>query len=77
MYTLLFLLTLHIVTAQLPGVWITGSTTANQYGVYGTLGNASASNYPGGRMSPSQLDQKGNLYVFGGYGFYDSGGASI
>ncbi len=41
-----------------------------QIGVYGTLGVAGASNVPGGRYgSVSWLDQSGNLWLFGGYGY--------
>jgi N-acetylneuraminic acid mutarotase len=52
--------------------WISGGNTNNAAGVYGTLGNASASNVPGARQAAnSWTDASGNLWLFGGYG-YDS-----
>jgi hypothetical protein len=65
--------------------WISGSTTASngvggvaggQPGIYGTLQTPSASNVPGGRWGASSwVDGKGNLWLFGGFGF-DSKGRS-
>ena len=59
--------------------WMSGSSKLveedsygdyGQIGVYGTLGVAGASNVPGGRYgSVSWLDQSGNLWLFGGYGY--------
>ena len=55
--------------------WVSGSNTDTigtgpVFGVYGTLGVASASNVPGGRMSAvSWIDTSGNLWLFGGLGF--------
>jgi N-acetylneuraminic acid mutarotase len=55
--------------------WVSGSSTANSNGVYGTLGVASASNVPGARFeSVSWIDSHGNFWLFGGDG-YDSTGA--
>ena len=55
--------------------WISGATTINQPGVYGTLGVASPSNIPGARGgSASWIDKSGNLWLFGGSGL-DSTGA--
>jgi Galactose oxidase, central domain len=52
--------------------WVSGGTTnaANQLGVYGTAGSASASNVPGGRHEAvGWADTKnGNLWLFGGEG---------
>jgi N-acetylneuraminic acid mutarotase len=49
-----------------------GSSTANQAGVYGTLGTPSAANIPGSRWYASQwTDKLGNFWLFGGDG-YDS-----
>ncbi len=62
--------------------WISGSSTVklmangfySQPGVYGTLGIASTSNVPGGRVGAvSWTDSSGNLWLFGGNG-YDSTG---
>lgn len=49
--------------------WMSGSRKANQFGVYGTKGTASASNVPGARSSAvTWIDQAGNLWLFGGQG---------
>jgi N-acetylneuraminic acid mutarotase len=49
--------------------WMGGSSTANQPGVYGTLGTLAAGNIPGGRYSAtSWVDGSGNLWLFGGNG---------
>lgn len=59
--------------------WVSGSSTANAKGVYGTLNLASASNVPGARGSGSGgntvswEDSSGNFWLFGGDG-YDSTG---
>jgi N-acetylneuraminic acid mutarotase len=54
--------------------WISGSTTINQSGVYGTLGMASPSNIPGARGgSASWIDRNGNLWLFGGSGLDSTG----
>jgi hypothetical protein len=53
------------------GKWnfISGSTTANAIGVYGTPGVASATNSPGGRQEAAGwADGAGNLWLFGGEG---------
>jgi N-acetylneuraminic acid mutarotase len=52
--------------------WMSGSTTVGptggQPGVYGTLGEASAANVPGGRdLAVGWIDNSGNLWLFGGY----------
>ncbi|MGB7848268.1 MAG: kelch repeat-containing protein [Candidatus Acidiferrum sp.] len=52
-------------------IWISGGNTnkANQKGIYGTPGTASASNAPGGRHeSVGWADANGNLWLFGGEG---------
>jgi hypothetical protein len=60
--------------------WVGGSNTAGAVGVYGSLGVASVSNFPGARGSKgggaslSWADSSGNLWLFGGNGF-DSIGA--
>jgi uncharacterized repeat protein (TIGR02543 family) len=53
-------------------IWISGSATANQGGIYGTIGIAVPSNIPGARNGAvSWIDNSGNLWLFGGSG-YDS-----
>jgi N-acetylneuraminic acid mutarotase len=59
--------------------WMSGSTTigssGGQPGVYGELRTPAVGNVPGGRAVPSSwIDDSGNLWLFGGYG-YDSVGA--
>jgi hypothetical protein len=47
--------------------WVSGGTTADATGVYGSLGAAASSNVPGGRDSAvSWIDGSGNLWLFGG-----------
>jgi len=49
--------------------WVGGSSTANAYGVYGTLGVASPNNVPGARIAGGTwVDLSGNLWLFGGEG---------
>lgn len=49
--------------------WQGGSKTANQVGVYGTLGTAAAANMPGGRLiAANWTDSSGNFWLFGGQG---------
>ncbi len=55
-------------------VWIGGSSSGNQSGVYGTLGIPAAGNVPGGReRAANWIDSTGNLWLFGGFG-YDANG---
>jgi len=52
--------------------WVSGANTFDQYGVYGTLGTAAATNVPGGRAGAvTWIDASGSLWLFGGieYGF--------
>jgi N-acetylneuraminic acid mutarotase len=52
-------------------VWMGGSKTVNQAGVYGTQGVPAAGNTPGSRdVAGSWTDKNGNLWLFGGF---DSG----
>ncbi len=59
--------------------WVSGSNTLGalysmgQVGVYGTQGQASTSNIPGGRWASSGwLDGSGRLWLFGGSGYYNT-----
>jgi hypothetical protein len=57
-------------------IWISGSDSYSQPGVYGTLGMAATTNVPGARSGAySWTDSSGNLWLFGGSG-YDSVGAT-
>jgi N-acetylneuraminic acid mutarotase len=55
--------------------WVSGSSTVNAKGVYGTLETAAATNVPGARENAiSWTDSSGNFWLFGGLG-YDSTGS--
>jgi Galactose oxidase, central domain/Kelch motif len=50
-------------------IFVSGSSLANQIGIYGTPGVASATNAPGGRQEAvAWADASGNLWLFGGEG---------
>lgn len=49
--------------------WISGDSTINSIGIYGTKGVAGAANIPGARTAGvSWTDGNGNLWMFGGFG---------
>ena len=52
-------------------IWMGGSNTINQPGVYGTLGTPAAGNIPGSlsQKATSWTDSSGHLWLFGGYGY--------
>ncbi len=51
-------------------VWVAGSNTEDQVGVYGNLGLAGAGDFPGARQSAAGwIANNGNLWLFGGSGF--------
>jgi Galactose oxidase, central domain len=54
--------------------WVSGSSTPNAAGVYGTQGTAAAGNLPAARMGGSEwLDASGNVWLFGGLGLSPGG----
>jgi hypothetical protein len=54
--------------------WMSGSSTGDRSGNYGTLGVQAAGDIPGGRYySPSWIDGGGNLWLFGGLGIDATG----
>ncbi len=54
--------------------WISGNKTLNEYGKYGTKGIPDIANYPGARWSSvSWTDTYGNFWLFGGWGYAESG----
>jgi Galactose oxidase, central domain len=56
-------------------IWVSGSSTANQYGVYGTEAVASAGNAPGGRSAGfGWSDGASDFWIFGGAGYPSSAG---
>lgn len=59
-------------TTQSKWTWVSGSNVANQAGTYGTKGVSAPTNMPGARMdSVSWTGKNGNLWLFGGNGYYD------
>jgi len=53
-----------------PWVFAGGSNSSGVGGVYGTLGTAAGTNFPGARSGAvSWTDAAGNLWLFGGHGF--------
>jgi len=58
--------------------WVSGANVVNQTGVYGTQGAAAATNVPGARWSSGAwIDDKGNLWIFGGQGYDSTGNGSL
>jgi len=54
--------------------WVSGSSTINASGVYGSLGVAAPNNVPGARFGAvSWIDKDGNLWLFGGTGLVSTG----
>jgi N-acetylneuraminic acid mutarotase len=54
--------------------WVSGGSTVNAKGVFGTLDVAAGGNVPGSRYNAvSWADGSGNLWLFGGYGDDSSG----
>ena len=54
--------------------FVKGATVANQYGVFGNKAEGYPLNNPGSRDGAITFaDSKGNLYLFGGYGYGESG----
>lgn len=50
--------------------WVSGNPNSNNPGLYGTQGVRSPSNEPGARQeSTAWVDNAGNFYVFGGFGY--------
>lgn len=57
--------------------WISGDSTQNSVGQYGTKGASAPTNKPGGRYHPViWLDAANNLWLFGGYGLAASANQS-
>lgn len=53
--------------------WVAGISDDGEYGNYGTQMVAASSNTPGARIAPtSWVDQNGNYWLFGGYGYATS-----
>ena len=56
--------------------WISGGSTGNQFGAYGTMGSPAAGNVPGGRYGAGGwVDHSGNLWMFGGDGIVNGYGS--
>ncbi|HMU47026.1 MAG TPA: kelch repeat-containing protein [Chitinophagaceae bacterium] len=58
--------------------WINGDNIIGKLGIYGTRGVPATSNKPGARyLGTSWTDNDGNFWVFGGYGYGESGTGSL
>ena len=58
--------------------WMGGSDTANQQGVYGSLGTPAVGNVPGARTNAvNWTDRQGNLWLFGGTTTNPNGGCEV
>lgn len=58
--------------------WVSGSSSVNQLGVYGTQGVTAATNVPGARYSAAAwYDLSGNFWLFGGEGYDATGNGSL
>ena len=72
-YTLLNDLWRFNITSQ-EWTWISGNNTVDVNGVYGTKGVPSSTKFPGSRRkSIAWKDGSGNLWLFGGTGYAESG----
>jgi hypothetical protein len=59
-------------------MWISGSSSQEAPGAYGTLGEPSDSNLPGGRTAGAYwIDPSGNFWVFGGFGLDSVGNSDV
>ena len=66
----------HFQHARGQFVWMHGTNTINQNGVYGTLGVYASGNQPGGRSGATTwTDASGIFWLFGGNGYGTSGGS--
>ncbi len=55
-------------------IWMNGPTSLNQLGNYGNIGLSDPSNVPAARSNAfSWIDNKNNLWLFGGVGNFDGG----
>jgi hypothetical protein len=53
---------------------VSGSNVLNQTGIYGEKGVPDSNNIPGGRhFAVTWMDNSGNMWAFGGYGYASSG----
>lgn len=58
--------------------WVGGSYSTSAFGVCGTLGVASMSNFPGARTwANSWTDSSGNLWLLGAYGYSSTGSGHL
>lgn len=58
--------------------WVSGDSTVNSTGVYGTQGTAASTNKPSARYyAASWRDTSGNFWLFGGNGFAERGSGSL
>lgn len=54
--------------------WISGDDTINDFGIYGNRGEPHPATHPGGRENAmTWIDNQGNLWLMGGYGYATPG----
>jgi N-acetylneuraminic acid mutarotase len=55
-------------------IWMKGDSTPSNHGIYGSLGISAFTNKPGGRYYGNNwIDNVGDLWLFGGYGYPENG----
>jgi N-acetylneuraminic acid mutarotase len=70
----LFLLGATAYSAESRWTWVRGNSAMNQSGLYGTLRVGAPANTPGARIGmASWKDKSGRFWIFGGYGYDNSG----
>jgi hypothetical protein len=58
--------------------WVSGASSTNQAGNYGTVGVSASTNVPGARWAPAAwTDAQGFFWVFGGQGYDPAGNGSL
>jgi hypothetical protein len=58
--------------------WVSGASSTNQVGNFGTVGISAPSNVPGARWSSAAwTDAQGNFWLFGGEGYDPAGNGSL
>ncbi len=58
--------------------WVSGASSVNQLGNYGTIGVSDAANVPGARWAPAAwTDAQGIFWMYGGQGYDPAGNGSL
>lgn len=76
LYSLLCLIYLSASAQTVEWTWVSGDNTVDEKGWYGTKGVANSRNKPGARQNGAEwIDDNGDLWLFGGYGY--GGGTGV